>query len=232
MTSVDPPELVRFIKTHYPDVAVEIPHDKNGNPVTMWNLIPKAKIPPTQMFRYCCKELKESSGKYRVTLTGVRKAESVRRAKNQGTVTIIGRNKRIKKIVEESGASFAETIRGGVILNFDNDTSKNVVDMCYRTTKTLVNPIIDWSEDDVWNYLNSNGIEHCCLYDEGWERIGCIGCPMGRKEHRLEEFQRWPKFKEAYIRAFERMLELRSVRDTTKDWATPEDVFEWWVGLN
>ena len=41
VTSVDPPELVKFIKTHYPDVKFEHQHDKNGKPITMWSLIPE-----------------------------------------------------------------------------------------------------------------------------------------------------------------------------------------------
>lgn len=32
VTSVDPPELVRFIRTQYPDVHFDIPHDKDGRP--------------------------------------------------------------------------------------------------------------------------------------------------------------------------------------------------------
>lgn len=228
VTSVDPPELVRFIKKNYPDVAIEIPHDKDGNPVTMWNLIPKRRFPPTRIARYCCESLKETAGKYRVTLTGVRKAESINRSKNQGLVTIMGRNKKIKNIVEESGADYTETIRGGMILNFDNDISKNVVDMCYRTTKTLINPIIDWTEEDVWNYLDSNGIEHCCLYDEGYSRIGCIGCPMNTKSWR--EFERWPKYKAMYERAFDRMLkEGKEAGIDYKNWATHDDVMDWWL---
>ena len=40
VTSVDPPELVKFIKDQYTDVAREIPRDKDGKPITMWSLIP------------------------------------------------------------------------------------------------------------------------------------------------------------------------------------------------
>lgn len=43
VTSVDPPELVRFIKDKHPDVDMDYPRDKNGDVITMWNLIPKKK---------------------------------------------------------------------------------------------------------------------------------------------------------------------------------------------
>jgi phosphoadenosine phosphosulfate reductase len=62
VTSVDPPELVRFIKDQHPDVIREVPRDKNSNPITMWNLIPRKLKPPTRIVRYCCSDLKESGG--------------------------------------------------------------------------------------------------------------------------------------------------------------------------
>lgn len=40
ITSVDPPELVRFVKT-FDDVSMDRTHYKDGTPITMWNLIPK-----------------------------------------------------------------------------------------------------------------------------------------------------------------------------------------------
>ena len=113
VTSVDPPELIRFIKDSYPDVEIKIPKDKDGNPITMWNLIPKRMMPPTRIVRYCCEELKESSGKYRVTLTGVRKAESSNRAKNQGMVNIQLKSKAAKQIVDVSGVEYSRNKSGG-----------------------------------------------------------------------------------------------------------------------
>ena len=86
VTSVDPPELVRFIKNQHPDVVREVPRDKDGKPITMWNLIPKELLPPTRLVRYCCDSLKESGGDGRLTVTGVRWAESKNREKNQGII--------------------------------------------------------------------------------------------------------------------------------------------------
>ena len=113
VTSVDPPELVRFIKEHHPDVVFDYPRDKNGNRITMWNLIPRKKMPPTRIVRYCCKELKESEGKGRLKITGVRWAESANRKKNQGEVTFM--DKKIRKIAEKefSDLDFQSTPRGG-----------------------------------------------------------------------------------------------------------------------
>ena len=52
VTSVDPPELVRFIRDRYGDVDREVPRDESGKPITMWNLIPRKLMPPTRLVRY------------------------------------------------------------------------------------------------------------------------------------------------------------------------------------
>ena len=106
VTSVDPPELVRFIKQFHPDVVFDHNFGKDGKPKTMWNLIPKKKYPPTRIARYCCAELKENGGIGRTTLTGVRWAESANRMKNQGVVTIPIKN-------TEKTESFMRQIGGG-----------------------------------------------------------------------------------------------------------------------
>ena len=111
ITSVDPPELVRFVKDKHPDVEIDIPRDDDGNQITMWNLIPRKKMPPTRLVRYCCAELKESGGDGRMTITGVRWAESVNRKKNQGVVTVMDGG---KKLIKEFGDnSFFANSKGG-----------------------------------------------------------------------------------------------------------------------
>lgn len=111
VTSVDPPELVRFIKEKYPDVRREIPHDKNGKPITMWSLLRQKATPPTQFMRYCCEKLKESQGMGHVTITGVRWAESRNRKQNQGVTTIMGKGAENEEAVR--GTNFRSTVRGG-----------------------------------------------------------------------------------------------------------------------
>lgn len=230
VTSVDPPELVKFIKKNYPDVEFERQHDKNGNPVTMWQLIPENLMPPTMVARYCCAKLKESSGKGRYTVTGVRASESIRRKMNQGVITVKDAGKKTKKMLDEADAEYRETKKGGIIMNHDDSEKHRMTEHCIRTGKVLINPIIDWDEDDVWEFLNRNGIEHCCLYDEGFTRLGCIGCPMGRQERMKRDFKRWPAYEKLYLKAFERMIEQRKKRGlTVKDWETPEKVMIWWM---
>ena len=96
---------------------------------------------------------------------------------------------------------------GDVIMNDDNDENRRMVEQCYRTRKTMVNPIVDWTDEDVWWFLNRYNIPHCRLYDEGFERLGCIGCPLSGSRNMIRDFERWPKYKELYIRAFQRMID-------------------------
>ncbi|MBO5987296.1 MAG: phosphoadenosine phosphosulfate reductase family protein [Lachnospiraceae bacterium] len=229
VTSIDPPELVQFIKSHYPDVKFEHTKDRNGKPITMWTLIPEKGIPPTRLVRYCCEELKESGGAGRFTVTGVRAAESGNRKRNQGVITVPKAGKKFQKTLEEENVNFTQTPRGGVVLNYDNAENRRMTEHCIRTGKALLNPIIDWEEEDVWEFLNGNGIEHCCLYDQGYKRLGCIGCPMNTAA--AADLERYPAYKRLYLKAFERMIEVRKQRGLGIEgkWSTPEKVMKWWL---
>ena len=227
LTSVDPPELVQFIKT-FEDVIIDIPKDKDGKQITMWNLIPKKKMPPTRMVRYCCKELKEFGGRGRMVITGVRWAESSNRKRNQGEITVMSPKKKLKEEMVDSG-NFMPTPRGGVVLNNDNEESRKMVEQCYKQSKTVVNPIIDWTDEDVWEFIHEYDVPYCKLYDEGYKRLGCIGCPMGTVEHRNMEFERYPKYKQAYIRAFDRMINERNWGGYSTTWTDGIQTMLWWL---
>jgi phosphoadenosine phosphosulfate reductase len=229
-TTVDPPELVRFIKSQHKEVAFELPKK------TMRQLIIAKQAPPTRIQRYCCQYLKETNGVGRVTLTGVRWAESKGRRDNQGMVTILSgqRTKETLAIAEEQGANFTNTVRGGVILNLDNAAERRTVELCYRTKKTLVNPIIDWTDDDVWEFIKAEGIPYCHLYDEGCKRLGCVGCPLGGAASMIWETEvKWPQFRGFYVKTFDEMIAAR-IRDgkqyKTPAWMNGENLFMWWTG--
>ena len=232
VTSVDPPELVRFIKSHYPSVSMEIPHDKDGKPITMWNLMPKKLMPPTRLTRYCCSVMKEGNGRNRVTVTGVRWAESRGRAEMRGVVDIHSKSKKLKERFTEAGANYRVNRNDGIVMNDDNDVNRRMVENCYRTHKTIVNPIVDWDEDQVWHFLRDVvKVESCSLYAEGFTRLGCIGCPMAGKK-RWREFDRWPKYKALYMKAFERIIEEHTRRGLQKEptcWHTAQELFDWWM---
>lgn len=231
LTTVDAPETIQYIKS-IPNVIIDRGYYSDGKPITMWNLIPKKKIPPTRLIRYCCETLKEHGGKGRMKITGVRWAESLNRRKNAGVIEIIGKAKTTQKYLAEQGAEFSVAPKGGIILNDDNHENRRFVEHCYRTTSTMINPIVDWSESDVWDFLHHYGCESNPLYKcQGKKRIGCIGCPMGSLSNRYREFETYPKYKENYIKAFDRMLKEneKSGLDSKYDWKNGKEVFKWWL---
>ena len=95
--------------------------------------------------------------------------------------------------------------------------------------KTTINPIIDWTDAEVWEFIHEYDVPYCELYDQGYKRIGCIGCPMGMAKGMIKDFKRYPKYKTLYLKAFQKMLEENEKRGK-KSWETADEVMEWWIG--
>ncbi|MCM1009091.1 MAG: phosphoadenosine phosphosulfate reductase family protein [Ruminococcus flavefaciens] len=229
LTSVDAPETIYYIRS-IPDVHIDIPHDKNGDRISMWSLIVKKGIPPQRNRRYCCEALKEQGGKYRKKIIGVRAAESRGRAERSGLVNIVGKPKTVQRTAESFGAKYEINNTGGLVMNMDNDENRRLVEHCYRTASVMVNPIIDWTDSDVWEFLRHYGCEANPLYQCGLKRIGCIGCPMQTSRRMIQEFDLYPKYKDLYIRTFYKMLKEHPERNYT--WKSGIEVFDWWTGFD
>lgn len=205
VTGVDPPELIHFMRENYP-ILIWHPYKKS-----MWQMIVKKGFPPTRLARYCCEYLKERGGDGEFCVTGVRWAESNSRKNN-------------RKPFENNGKN-----RKSSILFNDNDAGRRDFERCVPKSKIIINPIIDWTEQDVWGFINRQNLPYCELYDLGYKRLGCIGCPMAYVKQRIKEFQRYPLFKNLYIRAFEKMLKEHNYKKQPT-WKTGQDVFDWWIG--
>ena len=97
-----------------------------------------------------------------------------------------------------------------------------------------MNPIIDWSDDDVWEFLHHYGCEANPLYQCGYGRIGCIGCPLGGYASMKREFRLYPKYKQLYIHVFERMVKVRELNGKINKgaWSSGEAVFNWWINAD
>ena len=198
LTSVDPPEVIRFVKQQYPDVHFIKPKK------SIYQYAVEKQILPTQRVRWCCNEYKEHAGAGKVTLIGIRHAESSRRAK---------RNE-----VEISNQAFSGTLEGldeyREKRNSKKRKSKNnksvsivtasgerTLGCLYGKETLLISPIIHWTFADVWEFLNKLGVAHCELYDQGYTRIGCICCPMSSLKQKRKELARYPHVKRNWIKA-------------------------------
>lgn len=105
---------------------------------------------------------------------------------------------------------------------------RKMVEACWRpkTRKFYLHPIIDWSSEDVWQYIRENSLRYCSLYDEGFKRIGCVLCPysdMKRDAHR------WPKIADAYKRVLSRVVKKYQEKGRKIPWQSGEEMYTWWI---
>jgi len=54
-----------------------------------------------------------------------------------------------------------------------------------------VNPIINWSEEDVWDYIKENRVPYNKLHDQGFPSIGCAPCTRAVKDGEDVRAGRW-----------------------------------------
>lgn len=202
LTSVDPPEVIRFVKTQYPDVELIKPR------MSIYDMAKKKRLLPTMRFRWCCAEFKETSGAGKVTLIGIRREESARRAK-RGEISTNIKGKRNEQTFDQW-----------------SEHEEKMVTCVGGRDKILVSPIIYWTERDVWEFLNTNGIPHCELYDQGYTRIGCICCPMSQPRQKRKEIERWPHVKRGWLKTIQWLIDNGYVN---YNYADAETGFRWWI---
>jgi phosphoadenosine phosphosulfate reductase len=191
VTTIDPPELVHFIRREYPDVIwVRSPHG---------NFFRRAETKgfPTRRCRWCCEEYKERRNPPGATmLMGIRAQESARRAARW---------------------THAQPH--------------------WRTGDTVINPLLWWGAEDLWLFIRGHSVPYCELYDEGFYRLGCIGCPMARGSGRRRQFARWPRFETLWQRLFWRVWGRRTgtLQRDGRPWfgdayfADWRAMWEWWL---
>ena len=182
VTTIDPPDLVRYIKQYHKDVKFEF------SKVPFFRMMLKKGFPQRQS-RWCCEYLKEGGGTGRRVITGIRWAESNQRA------------------------------------------NRKSVEHCIKDkSKIYINPIIDWKDENVWDFIKSYKLPYCKLYDEGWKRIGCLLCPMAGG-HRLVEAERYPKYTRAFQNAFIKLYNKRKIegKESVNRWKDGKEMFDWWL---
>ena len=206
-TSVDPPDLIRFIKNEYP--SVEWGHLD----FSIYQRAVERRILPTMRVRWCCADFKETAGAGKVTLIGIRKEESARRAKRHEVEVS---NKKFSGSLDEfedwSKAEIERKTKRKTKRKINEDEfsvkSDSEVHCINGKDSILISPIFDWTEKDIWYFLNDIiKAPHCKLYDEGYKRIGCILCPMSSPKSKQRDIERFPHVKRNWIKAIK---EIRS----------------------
>lgn len=199
LTTADPPDNVYYIRRVFAALREEgIDCRINVPKRSLWKIMRETLVIPSRIMRVCCSELKERKmpdAPYIVT--GVRWAESAGRRAKSGIAMVCARG----------GGEQAAASAG--LLTTDDASSRRLFEQCQMRGVRVLNPIIDWSDDDVWDYLASRHIEGNPLYKEGWTRIGCVGCPLARRRAREIAFARYPGLYKAWHDAIAYVIERR-----------------------
>lgn len=225
-TSVDPPQVVRFVKTHYPDVIRHAP------PWSIYTRAVQRGILPSVRIRWCCTDFKEQAGAGKVTLIGIRKEESARRAKRH-EVEVSGKKFcgnldefavwQEEQIAKKEEMLLRKMKREGKKVNEDyfSADKENEVRCINGKDSILISPIFDWTEKDVWYFLNEVvRVPHCELYDDGYKRIGCILCPMSQYKQKLREIRDFPHVKRKWIEAIKAIRRAGSQTEVSAEQTT------------
>ena len=217
ITGIDPPELVYHAREQMQKRRDDgFSYHEMMYEQSMWALMMENLMPPMRWARYCCVSLKEKRHEETAGCLmsfGVRKAESAKRSKNRNELEIVPKGKRVRNI----------------IMPFDNDENRQTFENCYVDCEKRLNPITYWDDTDLWDYIHENRLDNCCLYKEGFNRLGCIGCPNASAFEKQVQFRRWPKFEAQYIRTFEKMHSERIRRGLPVYQANGREWFEWWI---
>lgn len=193
LTTADPPDNVYYIRGVFARLREEgIDCRINVPKRSLWKIMRETLVIPSRVMRVCCSELKERKmpdAPYIVT--GVRWAESANRRAKSGIAMVYTESAHTRGGGEQVAAAAG-------LLTTDDASSRRLFEQCRMRGVRVLNPIIDWSDDDVWSYLRDRGIEGNPLYKEGWTRIGCVGCPLAGRRAREIEFARYPKLYKAW----------------------------------
>jgi len=225
ITGIDPPELTYFGRQQAYSLELQ-----GYKVVLVYPQKPMCKMivdhctPPTAMMRYCCDELKEKVVRDHQNCLfsyGVRWEESPSRSNGRETMEVVSKSKK------------------NIRLFNDNSENRRQFEVCIAKGIKALNPIISWTTEQIWEYHKEEKLPYCHLYDCGFNRLGCVGCPLAYKENREFEFKMYPRFRNYYMTAFKRMVEERKRRNIDKNriaagkkpmpFDTAENVWKWWL---
>lgn len=185
----------RFFFNHSLEDLKTLQYIRNNFPDVTWRrtekgffeyLIKNKGFLPTPQIAWCCETYKHNP-KFvdDAAVLGVRAAES---AKRKGRKVFESKNKTFAK---KNKAKFDE---------FFEDRCQGVG----ATSKIGLRPIVDWTDEDVWDYIRKYDLHYNPLYDEGFKRVGCMICPKANFTSNYGMLMRYPKLVDCAIRAMER----------------------------
>lgn len=88
-------------------------------------------------------------------------------------------------------------------------------------------PIMHWTTEDIWKYIKENNLPYPKHYDLGFNRLGCIGCPLANQKQRLTEYKTYPRYVYATIKAINKNI--IAGKSLSKFFNNPYEAFYWWI---
>ena len=106
------------------------------------------------------------------------------------------------------------------------------VDYFKRWKQWIYKPIFYWLEWEIWDYIDSNKIPYCSLYNEGFDRIGCVVCPYLTRGYNMKKVNiykaRWPKIYLMFEKTMTKYYELK--KDQLRENSAEELIHNWYMG--
>lgn len=208
LTTIDHPETMYFLKREkqrFQELGIDFTILKPEN--SFWKEIETRGV-PTRTQRWCCAVFKEGKDEDRFVILGVRNSES---------------NKRKKRRAFEFGEYKKDLVR----ISENTAASHEMIWRCAKDGLVKINPIIDWDDNDVWEFIRKYDLPYNSLYDKGYKRVGCVGCPMSYRQK--QELENLPRYKALYIKAFQRYVDKHPPK-VGSYFTSGEAMFQWWVG--
>lgn len=96
----------------------------------------------------------------------------------------------------------------------------------------LINPIVSWSNEEIWEYIRKYNVKYCKLYDSGRDRIGCIFCPNSNKKQMEDDIKNYPDFVNYYIAALDKVLDIQRRKGKISKYKSGSEWFYNWALQN
>lgn len=107
------------------------------------------------------------------------------------------------------------------------------IDLSHNKKTKFVHVIKDWAVQDVWQYIRENNLHYCELYDQGFDRIGCVLCPFQNAEKTQRDLEMFPAIADYYLRACRRSFQVNQDKfrrtQGRQTWNSGDDMFHWWI---
>ena len=100
-----------------------------------------------------------------------------------------------------------------------------------KTEHVQLYPIYEWNTYQLWDFINKNDLKYPSLYDEGFERVGCVVCPYhSEKTGKLHQLyrERWPKYFDLFEKEIERLYKKRVSQGRRMNYASPIEFCKAW----